>query len=327
MQNIPITPVPHPKPKPIVPTPLPKPIVPTPLPKPIVPTPLPKPIVPTPLPKPIAPTPLPKNTDKDKYEELKKKYNKMKEDNENLLEVNGRLLEHNKRLLEENIFLKRQFSTHPVTPPNNNDSSFFTPSPIHQQDKEKRKGENISKQLKDDFEGISVELFKKQDVIVQKNHNTVFDSSITTTINRKKLQTGIQGNEQMNGIVGKEYVTIFILTDNNDLFGIYHHNQIQLNNSDFNEDKQFVLFSLAKNGVYNPTIWEREGGIETVNIYDPDYGNDIFEVFDAFTIKGDSSIEISEDFKQSYKRSSGDDGKLISKEKSNMKKLLAIEWN
>ncbi|KAL7717185.1 hypothetical protein QTN25_005455 [Entamoeba marina] len=188
-------------------------------------------------------------------------------------------------------------------------------------------GKSVSKQLNDEFEKISVELFKSQGLVVENNYNTVFDSSKTTTINRKKLQTGIQGNKQMNGIVGKQHVAIFVLTDDNDLFGIYHHNKIQLNNDDFNEDDQFFLFSLAKNGVYNPTIWEREGGIESINIYDPEYDDDdILEVYDAFIIERDSSIEVSEDFNKSYKRCSGDD-ELTSKEKPNMQKLLAIEWN
>ncbi|KAL7717201.1 hypothetical protein QTN25_005471 [Entamoeba marina] len=108
-------------------------------------------------------------------------------------------------------------------------------------------------------------------MIAQNNHNILFDSSKTTTINRRKLQTGIQGYK---GIVGKQH-----------------------------------------NGVYNPTIWEREGGIESIDIYYPKYCDDILEVFDAFIIHKNSFIEVSYDSKQSYE--CGDD-ELTSKEKPKM---------
>ncbi|KAL7717199.1 hypothetical protein QTN25_005469 [Entamoeba marina] len=295
-----------------------------------------------------------------KYKELEKENKRLseqnknlEEENKNLKEENKNLKEENKTLLAENINSNQKSMTYLVTPQQSTKIEQVHTKKGKTLQKEQQKPEkeqqkqqkDINQQLKekfgeiiagllknkessanDEFEKINVELFDKQGMIAQNNHNILFDSSKTTTINRRKLQTGIQGNKQMNGIVGKQHVIIFVLTDNNDLFGIYHHNKIQLNDDDFNEDDQFFLFSLAKNGVYNPTIWEREGGNESINIYDPGYDDDILEVYDAFIIHKNSFIEVSKDFKQSYK-CDGDDNELISKEKPKMKKLFAIEWN
>ncbi|KAL7714754.1 hypothetical protein QTN25_007712 [Entamoeba marina] len=181
----------------------------------------------------------------------------------------------------------------------------------------------------ENFPNIAIDLFQKTYGSNGSNHILIYDS-LNCPFNKRGLQEGSK-NGAMSGILRKENVTIFILTNNKDIFGSHHTNTITPNPNSYNFDNGFFVFTILQNGITFYKKWQPQKKstkpIKSISVFeDFDPKVEIIEIYNAYSISFQKNIDIDEKFYIKYKSSDSAKSKLVGDEATHAKRIIAVQW-